>query len=295
VAEISTLEQLAWIWCICFAFLLPEVGTLIRSMRIVWFKSVRRGTFSDFFVVLCFEAMHVIGLSLLMFVVLPELDVVKGAMLTNCVAFIPAVFGLMSRNNKESRRLIKVIVDLVAIGAQATGFFIWPIVEIGRGHTKTWTVPVAIFLVSAGWWENYVDRRSPISPIKKLGRLKDRLKKTRYWTYLWVSISKILIFMASTMLFLHLNGVAVGNIFSKGQISAAFNPHPINVTQMNHYGGTGFGVLPDIPGGANYLREIIEVRSHAATPIYVLLIHIISAYLAYVIGKFACKIVIQGK
>ena len=97
------------------------------------------------------------------------------------------------------------------------------------------------------------------------------------------------------MLFLHLNGVAVGNIFSKGQISAAFNPHPINVTQMNHYGGTGFGVLPDIPGGANYLREIIEIRSHAATPIYVLLIHVISAYLAYVIGKFACKIVIQGK
>ena len=48
-------------------------------------------------------------------------------------------------------------------------------------------------------------------------------------------------------------------------------------------------------GGANYLREIIEVRSHAATPIYVLLIHVISAYLAYVIGKFACKIVIQGK
>ena len=57
------------------------------------------------------------------------------------------------------------------------------------------------------------------------------------------------------MLFLHLNGVAVGNIFSKGQISAAFNPHPINVTQMNHYGGTGFGVLPDIPG--NSLLNII--------------------------------------
>jgi hypothetical protein len=55
--------------------------------------------------------------------------------------------GLMSRNNKESKRALKVVVDLVAIGAQATGFFIWPIVEIGRGHTKTWAVPVAIFLV----------------------------------------------------------------------------------------------------------------------------------------------------
>ena len=44
-------------------------------------------------VVLLFEAMHVVGLALLFYVVLPELDVVKGAMLTNCVAFIPAVFG----------------------------------------------------------------------------------------------------------------------------------------------------------------------------------------------------------
>ena len=102
----------------------------------------------------------------------------------------------MSRNSKESRRLIKIIVDLVAIGAQATGFFIWPIVEFGRGHTKAWTVPVAIFLTSAGWWENYVDRRSPIGPIKKLGRVKDRLKKTRYFTYAFISILKILIFFA---------------------------------------------------------------------------------------------------
>ena len=55
------------------------------------FKSCRRSSFSDFFVVLVFETMHIIGLTLLFFVVLPELDVVKGAMLTNCVCFIPSV------------------------------------------------------------------------------------------------------------------------------------------------------------------------------------------------------------
>jgi hypothetical protein len=38
--------------------------------------------------------MHVVGLALLIFVVLPELDVVKGAMLTNCLCFIPAVLGI---------------------------------------------------------------------------------------------------------------------------------------------------------------------------------------------------------
>ena len=119
--------------------------------------------------------------------------------------------GLMSRNNKESKRMLKVILDLVAVGAQATGFFIWPIVEFGRGHTKIWTVPVAIFLVSAGWWENYVDRKSPISFIKNLGRIKDRLKKTRYFVYSFISILKILFFFSASLLFLYFNGVSIGN------------------------------------------------------------------------------------
>ena len=57
------------------------------------FKSCRRSSFSDFLVVWVFESMHVVGLALLVFVVLPELDVVKGAMLTNCLCFIPAVLG----------------------------------------------------------------------------------------------------------------------------------------------------------------------------------------------------------
>ena len=72
---------------------MDNAGTLIRSGRICIFKSCRRSSFSDLLVVWVFESMHVIGLALLVFVVLPELDVVKGAMLTNSLAFIPAVLG----------------------------------------------------------------------------------------------------------------------------------------------------------------------------------------------------------
>ena len=96
------------------------------------------------------------------------------------------------------------------------------------------------------------------------------------------------------LLFLHLNGVSVHSLFS--QIPTAFGAHPINVTQINYGGITGIGfqdALPDIPTG-NFLPEIIEIRSHGATPIYVLFIHVTGAYLAYIIGKFACRIVIQG-
>lgn len=37
--------------------------------------------------------MHTIGTAILIYLVLPDLDVIKGAMLTNCVAFIPGLFG----------------------------------------------------------------------------------------------------------------------------------------------------------------------------------------------------------
>ena len=49
--------------------------------------------------------MHVVGLALLVFVVLPELDVVKGAMLTNCLCFIPAVLGKVARSLSGGRTI----------------------------------------------------------------------------------------------------------------------------------------------------------------------------------------------
>ena len=69
------------------------------------FKSCRRSSFSDFLVVWVFESMHIVGVSLLFFVVLPELDVVKGAMLTNCLCFIPAVLGTKNVTFSLSRLL----------------------------------------------------------------------------------------------------------------------------------------------------------------------------------------------
>ena len=92
-AEISSTERVAWVWCLFFAFIAPEVGTLFRSTRMSIFKSIKRCTIGDFCLVLFFESMHTIGLALFVFIVLPQLDVVKGAMITNCVSFLPAVFG----------------------------------------------------------------------------------------------------------------------------------------------------------------------------------------------------------
>lgn len=86
-------ERIAWMWCIIIAFAVPEFGTLIRSVRICIFKSWKKPLSSHFLLVFLMESFHVIGLALMFFAVLPEIDVVKGAMLTNCVCFVPGFLG----------------------------------------------------------------------------------------------------------------------------------------------------------------------------------------------------------
>lgn len=82
-------ERIAWIWALLIAFAVPEIGVLIRSARICVFKSWKSPFKSHFLFVFLMESFHTIGMALLMFVVLPELDSVKGAMLTNCLCTIP--------------------------------------------------------------------------------------------------------------------------------------------------------------------------------------------------------------
>jgi len=86
-------ERIAWIWCIIIAFAVPEFGTLFRSIRMCIFKSWKKPQSAHFLVVSIMETFHVVGLALMFLAVLPELDVVKGAMLTNCVCFVPGLLG----------------------------------------------------------------------------------------------------------------------------------------------------------------------------------------------------------
>ena len=82
-------ERIAWMWALLIAFAVPEIGSLIRAARICFFKSWKVPYKSHFLFVFLMESFHVLGMGLLMFVVLPELDAVKGAMLTNCLCCIP--------------------------------------------------------------------------------------------------------------------------------------------------------------------------------------------------------------
>ncbi|XP_018343299.1 PREDICTED: uncharacterized protein LOC108749229 isoform X2 [Trachymyrmex septentrionalis] len=281
-------ERIAWIWCIIIAFTVPEFGTLVRSIRMCIFKSWKKPQSMHFLVVSIMETFHVVGLALMFLAVLPELDVVKGAMLTNCVCFVPGLLGLLSRNKSkdDSKRFVLVLVDIAALAAQATSFVLWPFLDSSR--RSLWLIPLTLILVSCGWWENYVSMQSRIGLIRSLGRVKKEMRLTRYFTYMLVSVWKIMAFFISSILILHIKGDNVGHLFS--MLSSAFGDHKITVTSIKSINS---GSLPDL--SEILTGDITEVvNADFNTPIYVLLLQIAGAYFAYVFGKFACKILIQG-
>ena len=92
--------QVQWYWVLVACYMVEQMGVLFRASRITFFKSSRAPSWSDFFIVFMFETTHVIGLSLMIFVVLPELDVVRGCMVTTCSAIIPM---FLSKKLNEKR------------------------------------------------------------------------------------------------------------------------------------------------------------------------------------------------
>lgn len=177
------------------------------------------------------------GLALFVFAVLPTMNVLKAVMLTNCVCLVPGVFGMLSRYpDRESRGkwVLQVSIDVLAILFQVSGLFLWPLFSAEESSPKPWLQPLAVFLISCGWWENYVDVNSPFGPIRALGKVRRNLdikKTTRYFVYIFISLFKILAFFSSMMAAVWIAGGNVNNLFAK--FSEGWSSHQINVTEVS--------------------------------------------------------------
>lgn len=105
------------------------------------------------------------------------------------------------------------------------------------------------------------------------------MRLTRYFTYMLMSIWKIVAFFISSILILYIKGENVGHLFT--MLSSAFSEHKITVTSIKTAAG---GSLPDL--SEIVTGDITEiVNSDFSTPIYVLLLQIAGSYFAYVFGK----------
>lgn len=178
----------------------------------------------------CFitESLPTIGSAILVFCILPEMDVVKGVMLTNAVCFVPAVVGFLSRNPAEDANYYKMMLDILSIVSQATAFIVWPIIE---NKPFMWLIPLSVILISCGWWENYVSENSSITFIQNLGRSKKSFDNSRYFVYIFISIWKCILFLITTIIIVSINENRVDFLFE--DFVKAFEEHYIDITEVS--------------------------------------------------------------
>lgn len=102
----------------------------------------------------------------------------------------------------------------------------WPFVE---NKPELWLIPVSIFLISLGWWENYICANSPFPFIKALGKVKQKFEATRYFTYIFVSTCKCIAFVVTFLVIVWYKEGEFGFVFN----SSGFFAHTVTVLEVS--------------------------------------------------------------
>ncbi len=190
---------MAWVWCLIFSFLAPEVLTFLRSLRIIFFKHWDMPRFSEFAFVLSMEIAGAVGTALLVFQALSQLDASMSLALTNCVAVVPGVLTALSRGKDDDGRWVKVPLDVAAVIVQLSGalvrkvpplayqilrqtcnFQLWPVlqwinVSTWEDMSAVWSIPVGLLLASCSWWECFVEKESPVPFVRWMRAVRDKM------------------------------------------------------------------------------------------------------------------------
>ena len=215
---------------------------------------------------------------------------------------------MITRLGRDSEGKSKIswqwlLLDIPAILAQLSAAILWPtfqyVNDSTSNHEHAWAIPVAVVLVSCGWWEAYAEENLGGTVGKWLWQVKkEMLDKSRYFTYLIVTPLKVATFFSGLLLLTFYTGAVTNNnlslsytdIFFKGFLTS-FGNHSYRVVEViensintGQYFEDGFPTtfFYDIPiaGNMNY--------------VYILIIQIVTSYGAYIFAKFASKVQIQS-
>ncbi|XP_066253334.1 chitin synthase chs-2-like isoform X2 [Euwallacea similis] len=272
-------ERATWIWLLMLAYFVPEAGTFIRSIRILIFKSYSLPTLWEFFPLLLTESLPAIGSSLLIFTILPEIDVVKGAMLTNAMSFIPALELFLINIKTVQGFQFNYILDVMSLASQVTAFIVWPL--LSNADLGLWLIPVSLILISAGWWEVFLSETTSIKFVKEMAKARKTFPNSKYFSYAILAPIKCLLFFGTAVASLYIREKDVDFLFNN--MGSIFSSH--NMTVVEKVLSTDHG----ISSGAS-----VTINSSPALQLSVWLVCIAATYICYAFGKFACKIMIQG-
>lgn len=113
------------------------------------------------------------------------------------------------------------------------------------------------------------------------------MKATRYFSYIFISVWKVMVFFCTMLLVEFYTVGKIDNIFVLFQ--SGFGEHRLNLTELPS--ANKFGQL-DVPGSGR-LVETETILSWSNTPLYLFIIQSFASLMCFGLGKFACKICIQ--
>ena len=115
-----------------------------------------------FVIVFAFETIHTVGVAILFYAVLPQLDSLRAMLLTNGVLIFPACLAPFRPSIKpsSSRKYVMLGLDILALLFQICGLIVWPVLNSHWRVWKmdqSWALPIGLLMTSFGWWESFVD------------------------------------------------------------------------------------------------------------------------------------------
>lgn len=202
------------------------------------------------------------------------------------------MLAIFSRRSDETKRAFKTFLDIICMLVQASAFFIWPLALAEERIPTPYhpiLVPIVSIMISIGWLENFLDRNSAFDWVRSMAKMKERLHRTRYFSYIFISTWKIILILFTMVgCMYYTDGSSAMAMFSK--FREAFGQHKILI-QRDRSDLLEFANTDQFVGVEG---ETFELNSRAATVFWAIIVQIIASWSCYVVAKFTCKICIQG-
>ncbi|KAK7010869.1 Chitin synthase class 2 [Biomphalaria glabrata] len=200
-------------FCMCG----PMVYNWLNAFMKIMFGGKQWPSIKTFAVMLFFELVTTFGMCLLVFKILPSVDFFRGITITMAMFQIPAICQVMMLDKKLNvnfKPILKIVMSIIAMLLQIGAIIYIMIMNFVTSrktitvlknnskedkildplfHESVWELPVALILISFGWWENYVS-----SDWSLLGRVhigfkhwRHILQETRETSYFLIGPFKI--------------------------------------------------------------------------------------------------------
>lgn len=149
----SKSERIMWISCLMIAFIVPE---MINSF-VCFYKSKEQPSRLQLLSVLVPETFHVIGITLMIFVILPEIDIMRFWLLCVWFVFDMGLLNLISRfsdRRNAKNNIVFIVGDVIILANLAIENIVFSLHDSTIYDNSFWIIILSSSFIFFGFWQD---------------------------------------------------------------------------------------------------------------------------------------------